>query len=121
VPAGVVDVVATVSVAGVPGGTELGLTEQVAFAGQPEAIDKATLLEKPFNAATLIEEVGDWPALTVAEVGFVDTEKSGDAVPHPLNLKEPIRVLQLNAPDDCRYSFMYQKVQSSDGSMRKEL
>ncbi len=33
------------------------------------------------------------------------------------NLKEAMRVLQLNVPLVFRYSFVYQKVQSSTGSM----
>lgn len=35
---------------------------------------------------------------------------------HPGNLKEAICVLQLNEPEDLRYSLVYQKVQSSTGS-----
>src|SRR5438132_1707374 len=34
----------------------------------------------------------------------------------PGNLKEPMRVLQLNLPSALRYSCVYQKVQSSTGS-----
>jgi len=33
-----------------------------------------------------------------------------------VNLKDPMRVFQLNEPLVVRYSFVYQKVQSSTGS-----
>ena len=35
----------------------------------------------------------------------------------PVNLKDAIRVLQLKVPFACKYSVVYQKVQSSLGSM----
>ncbi len=35
----------------------------------------------------------------------------------PENLNDAIHVLQLNVPFDCMYSLVYQKVQSSLGSM----
>ncbi len=35
----------------------------------------------------------------------------------PVNLNDAILVLQLNVPFDCMYSVVYQKVQSSLGSM----
>jgi hypothetical protein len=38
------------------------------------------------------------------------------AVEHPENLNDPILVCQLKLPFLGRYSFEYQKVQSSDGS-----
>ena len=41
--------------------------------------------------------------------------------PQLANLNEPIRVLQLNAPSLGMYSFVYQNVQSSDGSTLIEL
>ena len=53
--------------------------------------------------------------------GLAESEKSGTGDPQLLNLNDPTRVLQLNAPSDFRYSLIYQNVQSSDGSMRKEL
>ena len=46
-----------------------------------------------------------------------DTAKSGvGAVPQPASLNVPIRVCQLKAPFEARNSFVYQNVQSSDGS-----
>jgi hypothetical protein len=41
--------------------------------------------------------------------------------PQFVNLNEPMRVFQLNAPLLGMYSFVYQKVQSSDGSTVSEL
>lgn len=84
--------------------------------------DKVTALLYPADEATVIVELAALPCVTLTWDGLAETEKSGDAaVPHPVNLNEPTRVLQLNAPSAFRYSLIYQKVQSSDGSMRKEL
>ncbi len=59
----------------------------------------------------------DPPTATVALEGVADTVKSGDAVvPQPATLNVPMRVCQLNAPFETRYSFVYQNVQSSLGS-----
>ena len=41
---------------------------------------------------------------------------SGGTGPHGANLKEAMRVLQLNVPFAFKYSVVYQKVQSSTGS-----
>lgn len=44
--------------------------------------------------------------------------KSGPAAPvHPLNWNEKLRVCQLKVPFDGMYWLVYQKVQSSLGSM----
>ena len=56
------------------------------------------------------------PWITVCEDGDADKEKSGVVLPQDVNLKEPMRVLQLKVPLDGRYSLVYQKVQSSAGS-----
>jgi hypothetical protein len=67
-------------VAGVPGATELGLTEQVgasAGAGVTAQV-KDTEPLKPPTAATVSVEVDEPPALTVAGVSVeAETEKSG--------------------------------------------
>jgi hypothetical protein len=73
-------VVFTVSVAGVPGGVELGLIAHVgasAGAGVTTQV-RLTLLKKPPGAGTtLIVEVEDPPAFTVAGVsGVAESEKS---------------------------------------------
>jgi hypothetical protein len=73
-------VVLTVSVAGVPGITELGLIEQVGARGGAgvTAQVSATELKNPFaSAATLIVELAEPPALTAAGVSAVaETVKS---------------------------------------------
>ena len=57
------------------------------------------------------------PWVTLTEEGEAPTEKSGVGVPpQESNLNDAMRVLQLNVPLAFRYSFVYQKVQSSTGS-----
>src|SRR6266704_2570112 len=57
------------------------------------------------------------PGSTVADEGVALMEKSGvGAPPQEGNLNVAMRVLQLNVPLVCKYSFVYQKVQSSTGS-----
>ena len=58
------------------------------------------------------------PCATVRLLGLAPSEKSDGAggPPQPLSLNEPMRVCQLKLPLEARYSFVYQKVQSSDGS-----
>ena len=50
------------------------------------------------------------------EEGLTDIEKFGGW--QAVNLKEPNAVCQLTLPFDTRYSFVYQNVQSSAGSIR---
>jgi hypothetical protein len=57
------------------------------------------------------------PGSTVLEEGVTLTEKSGvGGPPQEGNLNVAMRVLQLNVPLVNKYSFVYQKVQSSTGS-----
>jgi len=44
-------------------------------------------------------------------------QNAADCYWQPANLNDPMRVLQLNEPFACRYSFVYQNVQSSTGSI----
>ncbi len=88
----------------------------VAPDGHPVTL-RPTLPLKPFKAVTVTVDVPDAPCVSVSDVGLRDTEKSG-AVPHEENLKDPKKVLQLKVPFVCKYSFVYQKVQSSEGSIR---
>lgn len=89
-------VVVTVSVVGVPGGTELGVTEHCGANcgdGDTEQVNETELL-KPPTVATSMLEVADCPGLTVSgESVDVETEKSGDRaairgcpfiLPHPV-------------------------------------
>ena len=101
---------------GVP---EVGYSEQVAVpqpAGQ--AVVRDTLLAYPLSAVTVtVEEPGllRWIRAAVALI-----EKSA-LVEQLLNLKEPIRVYQPALEVTGKYSFTYQKVQSSPGSMRSDV
>ena len=62
------------------------------------------------------------PCVSVSDVGLGDIEKSGvGGVPQEANLKDPKKVLQLKLPFAGKYSLVYQKVQSSAGSMRMAL
>src|ERR1700694_3770588 len=62
------------------------------------------------------EGVGVGAAVGVA-VGVGEGVGVGVTAPHCGNLKFPIRVLQLKLPVVARYSWVYQKVQSSTGSI----
>ena len=127
VPAGVVGVVATVSVEGaVPfagGVTGLGLIEHVVLAGHPLDTERPTALLKPFKDVTVIVELPIVPRVMFSDVGLADTEKSGaGGPPHELNLKDAMRVVQLNELLlVLKYWFAYQNVQSSLGSTTREV
>jgi len=54
--------------------------------------------------------------MTLCDGGLELRKKSGDVLPQFANLKDAMRVLQLNEPLAGRYSVVYQKVQSSTGS-----
>lgn len=58
-----------------------------------------------------------WPGFTVCEPGEADNVKSGVVLPQEVNLNDPIRVCQLKEPLVVKYSFVYQNVQSSVGSI----
>ena len=103
------------------GVTEMGFSEQVVLAGQPETV-RPTALLNPFKEVTVMVELADWPCPSVNDDGWLEIKKSGVAVPlHPVNLKDPITVFQLKLPSYGRYSLVYQNVQSSVGSMRNAL
>jgi hypothetical protein len=57
--------------------------------------------------------------MTVALDGVALSEKSG--APQLGSLNAAMRVDQLKEPDAFRYSFVYQNVQSSTGSIASEL
>ena len=72
---------------------------------------------EPVVNAVLTVEVWLEPWAMLSVVGLAPIEKSSAVVPLQLEiLKEPICVLQLNAPFAGMYWFVYQKVQSSLGS-----
>ena len=87
----------------------------VAFAGQPVR-ERSTLPLNPLRASTVIVLLPDPPCENVNEVGLAEIAKSGGL--HESNLNEPNAVAQLKLPVEMRYSFVYQNVQSSLGSMR---
>jgi hypothetical protein len=76
---------------------------------------------EPPEGVTVAVNVTEAPKVEVAGNADSPVVVAVRADPQPVNLNDPTRVLQLNAPSDFRYSLIYQKVQSSDGSMRKEL
>jgi hypothetical protein len=66
---------------------------------------------------TVAVRVTAWPKIEgfSEEINVVADEEPGR--PQDVNLKDPMRVFQLNEPLVVRYSLVYQKVQSSTGSM----
>jgi hypothetical protein len=99
------------------GVTEPGEKEAVTPLGSPLA-ERETAEVKPFRLPTEMVLVPLPPWATVTELGEADTEKSGVAVVvQEGNLKVAMRVLQLKAPVLCSYSWVYQNVQSSAGSI----
>ena len=106
-----------VSVAALPAVTVAGDTDAVAPAGAP-VTPSVTDWAAPLVTAVLIVLVAELPCATVSDAGFAAIEKSlATAVPQPGSLKEAIRVFQLNVPFAGMYSFAYQNVQSSTGSI----
>jgi len=102
------------------GVTDAGLRVQVVFAGQPVTVSATELLNPP-TELTVIVEFPALPCVSVTDAGLADSEKSGIGAPQPENLNDPIRV---NQPYGCvvgKYSLMYQKVQSSLGSICMEV
>src|SRR5437588_12870652 len=107
-----------------PAVTELGLKPTVVPAGTPDAV-RSTFSAEPVTTDVLIVEVPLCPWSSVRLLGLAPIEKSfagggggggGGVVEQLENLNEPILVRQLKLPFEDRYSFVYQKVQSSAGS-----
>jgi len=95
--------------------TELGLKLTVVPAGWPLAL-RLTVCAEPLVTAVLIVDVPLAPCATLRLLGLALIEKSDGAVLQPANLNDPIRVCQLKLPFEAMYSFVYQNVQSSEGS-----
>src|SRR5437764_499262 len=105
------------SVALLPAVTDPGLSEALAPLGTPETA-RLTVPAVPLVTAVevLIEPLV--PCTRLKLVGMAEIEKSLPAdAGQPGSWNEAIRVFQLNAPLLERYSFVYQNVQSSLGSM----
>src|SRR5712692_9976363 len=98
-----------------PAVTELGLKPTVVPAGCPLAL-RATVCAEPLVTAVLIVEVPFAPWATLRLFGLAPIEKSDGAVLQFGNLNVPILVCQLKVPFAAMYSFVYQNVQSSEGS-----
>jgi len=115
VPAAAVPVF-TVSVELPPAVTDVGLSDAVAPLGTP-VTERLTVCALPEVTAVEIVLVPEAPCTRLKLVGLAAIEKLlvGEG-PQPGNLNDPMRVLQLNAPFEGMYSFVYQNVQSSTGS-----
>ncbi len=99
-----------------PAVTDVGLNEAEAPEGRP-LILSATVSADPDTTEVEIVEVAEVPCSSDRVEGEALMEKSLVTVPpHDANLKDPTRVFQLNAPFAGIYSWVYQKVQSSEGS-----
>src|SRR5713101_1701901 len=99
-----------------PADTEFGVNETVTPLGCPVAV-KLTVCALPEVTAVLMVLEPEEPCWTERLAGLAVMEKSLVAgAPQLGNLKEPMRVFQLNAPFAGMYSVVYQKVQSSTGS-----
>src|SRR6267378_2194386 len=110
----------SVSVEVPPAVTEVGLNDAVAPAGRPVAL-KVTFCADPLVTAVEMVDEPLEPCWTETLVGFALIEKSfAGAAGQPGSLNVPMRVLQLNEPFAGMYSFAYQKVQPSTGSMMVE-
>jgi hypothetical protein len=94
-----------------------GLNVPVAPLGSPLAL-RLTAPLNPLVGVMDTEYDVDPPACGKVWLdGDAFSEKSGVAdTPQPASLNVPMRVCQLKAPFEARYSFVYQNVQSSDGS-----
>src|SRR5207237_3744436 len=108
--------VSTVKVELPPAVTEVGLSDDVAPAGVP-LTERLMVSAVPETTAVEMVLVPVAFCASVSEEGLAEMEKSfATCGPQLGNLKDPIRVLQLKEPFAGRYSVVYQKVQSSDGS-----
>ena len=107
----------TVIVEDAPAVTEAGLKLTVVPAGTPLAL-RLTDWADPLVTVVEIVELPVAPCATVRLLGLAPIVKSDGAggPPQPMSLNEPMRVCQLKLPFEARYSFVYQKVQSSEGS-----
>ncbi len=102
-----------------PAVTDAGLNEAVAPEGRPLALSE-TVCAEPLVTAVAMVEVALPFCVAETELGLALIEKSLVA-PQPGSLNVPIRVLQLNEPFEGMYSFAYQNVHPSAGSMLIEL
>src|SRR5438309_295098 len=95
--------------------TEAGLNDGVTPEGYPLA-ESATLSADPLITVVEMVDVTLPPCAADALLGLAPIEKS-EGVPQPGSWNVPILVRQLNSPFAGMYSFVYQNVQPSTGSM----
>jgi len=99
-----------------PAVIDVGLSDAVAPAGVPDT-ERVIAWALPLVTAVEIVLLPPVPWARVRLEGLAEIEKSSVVVPPQAeNLNDPMRVLQLNAPLEGMYSFVYQKLQSSEGS-----
>jgi len=98
-----------------PAVTEVGLKLTVVPVGTPPAL-RLTVWAPPLRIAVEIVDVPLPPWATLTLAGFAAIEKSDGPLLQFGNLNVPMRVCQLKLPFAARYSSVYQKVQSSEGS-----
>ena len=92
-----------------------GLKDAVVPAGTPVAESVTLSAEPPIAAVAMVDgTLPPWAADTL--LGLAPIEKS-EGVPQPGSWNVPILVRQLNSPLAGMYSFVYQNVQPSTGSM----
>ena len=100
-----------------PAVTEAGPKDAVAPDGTPLTL-RLTDSAEPLTTAVLIVTGALPPWANDTLVGFAPIEKLLPAAPpHPGNLNDAMRVLQLNVPFAGMYSVVNQNVQSSTGSI----
>jgi hypothetical protein len=93
-----------------------GPNDAVTPLGRPDA-DNVTPLLKPLYGVMLMVGVPGAPCAMLTLPGDAESVKPGAVEPQDGNLKDARRVLQLNEPVVSKYSFVYQKVQSSAASI----
>jgi hypothetical protein len=101
-----------------PGGGVTGFVEKEAVTplGRPVALSVVAPLKLlRLVRVTVVLPLPPWT--TATDEGETAMVKSGVAAPQLGNLKDAMRVLQLKLPVVLRSSLVYQKVQSSTGSM----
>ena len=115
-PVGVDAVVWIVRVDAPPPFTEGGANVHVVFAGHPVVLNVTVSLNPP-EGVTVTANVVELGLTTRFLGGVALIVKSPTPESQDANLTEPMRVLQLKDPFACKYSLVYQKVQSSAGSI----
>src|SRR6266513_1702872 len=110
----------SVSVEPAPAATDAGLKDAVAPEGKPLALSAMACAEPLVTAVAMVEVALPF-CVAETELGLALIEKSFVTAPQPGSLNVPTRVLQLNDPFAGMYSFAFQNVHPSAGSMLIEL